>query len=184
MSKYVKQLVSDDISKRLINVNDAFLVSLVGMNMNTNNRLRTTLSEKNINLMVVKNSLAKRALKDTRLASIFDHVEGACAICWGATDAVGLAKEIVKLTKDKQYQEFKLLGGAMDGEALTAEQAVEVSKWPSREEQISLLVGQIVGVGAVLSGQLIGAGGAIASQIKQLAEKEGETVDAEPTTAA
>ena len=34
----------------------------------------------------------------------------------------------------------------------------EVSKWPSREEQISILVGQILGPGARLAAQLIGSG--------------------------
>jgi len=176
MSKYVKQLISDDIAKRLEGVNDAFLVSLVGMNTNINNQLRTALAEKQIHLMIVKNSLAQRALKNTRLAAMFDNITGSCAVCWGANDVVGLAKEIVRLSKERQFKEFKLCGGAMDGEALTAEQAVEVSKWPSREEQISLLVGQIVGVGAVLSGQLVGPGSMLASQVKQLAEKDGETV--------
>ena len=175
MSKYVKQLISDDIAKRLEGVNDAFLVSFVGMTTNINNQLRTALAEKQIQLMIVKNSLAQRALKDTPLAAMFDNVTGSCAVCWGASDVVGLAKEIVRLSKEKQFKEFKLCGGAMDGEALTAEQAAEVSKWPSREEQISLLVGQIVGVGATLSGQLIGPGAMLASQVKQLAEKNGET---------
>jgi large subunit ribosomal protein L10 len=157
----------------------AFLVSLTGINTNINNSLRAALAEKQINLMMVKNSMAQRALRDTPLATMFDGVIGSCAICWGARDVVGLAKEIVRLSKEKQYKEFKLVGGAMDGEALTAEQAAEVSKWPSREEQISLLVGQIVGVGATLSGQLIGPGAVLASQIKQLAEKDGETATEE-----
>lgn len=180
MSKYVKQLITEDIARRLESVNDAFVVSLVGMDMNTNNVLRSVLAEKQINLMVVKNSLAKRALKDTPLAAMFDSLEGSCAVCWGANDVVGLAKEIVRLTKDKQFAKtFQLCGGAMDGESLTAEQAAEVSKWPSREEQISLLVGQIVGVGATLSGQFVGPGAMLASQVKQIAEKDGETATEE-----
>ncbi len=36
----------------------------------------------------------------------------------------------------------------MDGEKLDAEGLKAVSKWPSREEQISLLVGQILGPGS------------------------------------
>ena len=177
MSKYVKQLIADDIAKRLEGVNDAFVVSFVGMDMNTNNVLRGMLADKQINLMVIKNSLAKRALRETPLAAMFDSVTGSCAVCWGASDVVGLAKELVRLSKEKQFAKtFQICGGAMDGEALTAAQAVEVSKWPSREEQISLLVGQIVGVGATLSGQLIGPGAMLASQVKQIAEKDGETV--------
>ena len=49
----------------------------------------------------------------------------------------------------------------------------EVSKWPTRLEQLSLLMGQILSPGATLSSQLISAGGALASQIKQHGEREG-----------
>ena len=58
----------------------------------------------------------------------------------------------------------------MDGEKLDAEGLKAVSKWPSREEQISLLVGQILGPGSELSGALLGPGKLLNSQIKQKGE--------------
>ena len=99
---------------------------------------------------------------------------GTAALCFGGEDIVSLAKEVVRLEEDGGYAPFAARGGAMDGEALTAAQVKQVSKWPNREEQLSLLVGQILGPGATLSAQLIGPGGALASQIKQKAEEEGE----------
>ncbi|MDH3717345.1 MAG: 50S ribosomal protein L10, partial [Planctomycetota bacterium] len=68
------------------------------------------------------------------------------------------------------YEGFVPRGGVMDGASLTSEEVVQVSKWPSREEQLSILVGQILSPGATLAAQLIGPGGALASQIKQKAE--------------
>ena len=67
-----------------------------------------------------------------------------------------------------------VLGGVMDGEAFTAAEAVDISKWPSREEQIAILLGQITGVGSKLSSQLIAGGANLASQIKQRWDKDGE----------
>ena len=61
MSKYVKNLVTDHVRERLDGVNDALLVNVIGMDANANNRLRGALEDKNINLLVVKNSLAARA---------------------------------------------------------------------------------------------------------------------------
>jgi ribosomal protein L10 len=58
----------------------------------------------------------------------------------------------------------------MSGAALTAAEVKQVSKWPSREEQLSLLVGQILSPGAKLASQLLSAGGALVSQIKQVGE--------------
>ena len=85
--------------------------------------------------------------------------------------------EVVKLTKEKQFQKFTLVGGVLDGEAFGAEQAVEISKWPSREEQIAILLGQITGVGSKLSSQLLAGGANLASQIKQKWDKDGEGDD-------
>jgi large subunit ribosomal protein L10 len=53
---------------------------------------------------------------------------------------------------------------------LTAEQVKKVSKWPSRQEQISMLVGQILSPGATLSGQLVGPARKIAGQVKKMIE--------------
>ncbi len=172
MSKFVKQLVADGVAKRLDGVQYLFLVGLTGIDANKNKNLRANLADKGIDLLVIKNSMAKRASQGTTLAPAFENLKGSYAICWGASDVVSLAKELVKISKDKTLEGFEIKGGVMDGEALTAAMAVDVSKWPTREEQISLLMGQIVGVGAKLSSQLIAAGGALASQISQIAEKE------------
>lgn len=65
----------------------------------------------------------------------------------------------------------------MDGEQLSAERIKEISKWPSRQEQLSLLVGQILSPGANLAGALLGPGGTLASQIKSKSE-EGDSAPA------
>jgi len=172
MSKFVKQLVTNDIAKRLDGVPYLILVGLTGIDANKTVSLRSTLDEKGIRLMVIKNSLAKRATEGTVLAPAFQDMKGAYAACWGASDVVTLAKELVKLAKDKNLQGFEIRGAVLDGEALGPEQATDVSKWPTREEQIAILLGQILGVGATLSRQFIAFGGKIASQIEKIAERE------------
>jgi large subunit ribosomal protein L10 len=174
MSKYVKQLITNNIKQRLDGVHYLMLVGLSGVDANANKNLRATLADKGIELMVIKNSLAKRATEGTDLAAAFGKMDGAYALCWGAADVVALAKELVKLTKDKAYKGFEIKGAVMDGEALSSVQAVDVSKWPTRQEQIALLLGQIVGVGSRLSGQLIAMGGAVVSQIAKIGEEKEE----------
>ena len=172
MSKYVKNLVSEHLRGRLGNVQDALLVNMVGLDANANSRLRAVLRGKNIHVMVVKNSLAARATEGTPLAPLFAGLENTAAICWGAEDIVSLAKEVAKLAKDKEYSPFQARGGMMDGECLDAARVEQISKWPNREEQLSILLGQILSPGATLAGQLDSVGGALASQIKQIGEEE------------
>ncbi len=173
MSKYVKELVTRDIKRRLEGVEDAVLVSCVGMDANTTNELRGELDKKDIHMLVVKNSLARRAAEGTRLAAAFEGASGQIGICWGSTDFVSLVKEIVKLDKDTtKFGKFVAGGGVMDGERLDAEGLKAVSKWPSRQEQISMLVGQILSPGAQLSAALLGPGRMLNSQIKKIGEEK------------
>ncbi len=173
MSKYVKKLITEDLRQRLAGVHDALLVSVVGLDANADNRLRAELSSKDIHLLVVKKSLAARAADGTPLAPMFDGVAGSAAVCWGGQDIVALAKEVVRLAKRDEYKAFEARGGVLDGERLTAAQVEQVSKWPTREEQLSILLGQVLAPGARLASQLVSAGGALASQIEQKGE-EGE----------
>ncbi len=173
MSKFVKDLLSRDLAGRLDGVTDCVLADVIGMDAITSTDLRKRLREKGIGMMVIKNSLARRATEGTSLAPAFEGIEGSHAVLWGSEDFVTLVKEVTELDKDSAaFEKFEARGGVMDGEQLTPERVKEISKWPSRAEQLSLLVGQILGPGANLAAQLAGPGGRLAGQIKQLGEKE------------
>jgi large subunit ribosomal protein L10 len=175
MSKYVKGLIADEFSRRLEGVNDLLTVNVIGMDALSTYNLRKKLREKKINLLVVRNSLARRATEGTKLAPAFEGSAGSMAVIWGGEDFVSLAKELVALKKDKALAKLEPRGGVMDGEALTAARVEEISKWPNRLEMLSILSGQLLGPGATLNAQLLGPGGELNSQIE---EKSKEKTDA------
>ncbi len=172
MSKYVKNLMTEELSRRLDGVNDLLLVNVIGIDANASVELRRRLREKNIELVVVRNSLARRATEGTALAPAFEGSDGNNAIVWGGEDFVSLAKEVVELHQDKQLEAFQARGGVMDGEKLTPEKVEAISKWPNRAEMLSIISGQILGPGATLNAQLVGPGAAINSQIEQKSKEE------------
>ena len=174
MSKRIKNLLADQFSQRLEGVNDALLVNVVGLDANKSVVLRRQLRDKNIELMVVKNGLAKRATEGTPLAPAMEGAAGSLAFVWGSEDFVSLVKEVNKLDEDADYEAFKTRGGVMDGEQLTPERVKEISKWPNRQEQLSILSGQILGPGSELAGAVAGPGSTVASQIKQKSEEGDE----------
>ncbi|MEX2168439.1 MAG: 50S ribosomal protein L10 [Pirellulales bacterium] len=173
MSKYVKDLMTRVLTERWSGVSDALVVDIVGMEMNMNVALRKRLRQKNIHLMVVKNSLARRASEGTTLAPAFEGAEGALAVVWGGEDIISLAKEVIAIADGKDFTHFAPKGGVMDGAKLSSEEVKAVSKWPSRGEQLSLLIGQILSPGMTLSAQLLGPGSKLASQIEKKGEGEG-----------
>ncbi|HMO86271.1 MAG TPA: 50S ribosomal protein L10 [Lacipirellulaceae bacterium] len=173
MSKYLKDLIAGDLRERLEGVSDLLVVDVMGMKSEKTVQLRKQLREQGIHLLVVKKSMARRATEGTVLAPAFEGVEGSAAVVWGSEDIVSLAKGVAKLLDDKQYEPIAPKGGVMGGSKLAAGDIKKVSKWPSRAEQLSLLVGQILSPGATLSAQLLGPGAKLASQVKKKADEEG-----------
>ena len=173
MSKYVKDLLTKDLAGRLDGVEECIVADVIGMNANSTSDLRKRLRTKGIRLMVVKNSLARRAFEGKALAPAFEGIDGTAAVMWGAEDFVTLVKEAVALDKDEEeFEKFTARGGVMDGEQMDAAAVARVSKWPSRSDQLSMLVGQLLGPGATLAAQLKGPGGTLAAQVKTIADKE------------
>ncbi len=177
MSKLVKKLISRDIATRLAGVDDAIIANIVGMSGNENYAIRKNMRDQGIGLMVVKQSLAARATEGTTLRPAFDNQIGSLAVIWGCEDFVSLVRAVTKLSKSPEFTKLEIKGGVMDGEALSAEEIAKVSKWPSRQEQISMLVGQILSPGSTLSGQLVGPARKIAGQVKKMIEDREEGSD-------
>jgi len=172
MSRYVKNLMTEELKNRLDGINDLLLVNVVGIDANKSVELRRRLREKDIQLTVVRNSLARRATEGTALAPAFEGADGNNAIMWGGEDFVSLAKEVIDLQEDKELEAFQARGGVMDGEKLTPEKVKEISKWPNRAEMLSILSGQILGPGATLNAQLLGPGATLNNQIEQKSKEE------------
>lgn len=175
MSKYVKELMTQDLRRRLQGVDSALLVNISRLNGVTNTKLRRELREKKISLMVVKNSLAKRAVAGTALAPMFEGLTGPAAICWGGEDIVSLAKEVLRLAGQKEYEQLEIRGGCMEGKRLDVEEVKALSTMPTRQELLSQLVGQILSPGANLAAQLLGTASRLAAQIRQKAESQEDT---------
>lgn len=174
MSKYVKNLLTSHLQERFQSVTEAVLVSVEGLDAKRNGALRSQLRSKNMELLVVKNSLARRATQGTELAAAFEGMNGPVAVVWGGEDIIDVAKEVARITASKEFEPLAVRGGVMEGTQLTAEDVQRVSKWPNRQEQLSLLAGQILSVGGMLASQLGSVGGGLVSQIKQRAESADE----------
>jgi len=170
MSKLVKRLISRDISGRLDGVNDAMVANIVGMTGNENYAVRKALREKGLNLLVVKRTLAAMATEGSSLRPAFDEQAGSLAVIWGGEDFVSLVKTVTKMADSGAFPKLEIKGGVMDGEAMNAEQVKKVAKWPNRQEQIAMLLGQILSPGSNLAGQLVGPARKIAGQVKKMVE--------------
>ncbi|MGL5095164.1 MAG: 50S ribosomal protein L10, partial [Planctomycetia bacterium] len=169
MSKYVKELEMKYLRKRFEGVHDLMVVDVIGLNSLETFNLRRDLRKKKIEISVVRNNIARIVFREMGLPEFDKILDGTSAVAWGSSDAVSLAKEM--LAQVKTNAKFKVKGGCVSGQVVDSKGVETVSKMPTREETLSLLVGLIMAPGASLAALLAGPGGAIVGQIKTLAEK-------------
>jgi large subunit ribosomal protein L10 len=169
MSKYVKGLVQSEFEKRLEGADSFLLINTTGLGGIENNRMRGELKKKGIKLMVVKNTLAKKALTKMGMAAGAALLSGPCTFAFGGDSVIDVAKEFAEITK--KYKMVAVKGAFLEGESLDAKGAVELAKMPNRVE----LQGQVVMLfrspGAKVAGAIISPAGKIAGCVKSIIEK-------------
>lgn len=177
MSKTVKSIIADDYKHRLGDHQDVAVISIRGVGAIDTTGIRRRLRGKNISVTVVRNSLAKRAFKDSALEALEPILVGPNALVYGGNSVVEVAREIMEIVK--QFPAIELKGAVLDGELFPGEEGIKrLSKFPTREEAIAQTVTLILSPGRNLMGQVKGPGARIAGVIKAIKDRleKGETI--------
>ncbi|MCU0913614.1 MAG: 50S ribosomal protein L10 [Planctomycetes bacterium] len=171
MSKYIKQLVQAQLAKKVGDetIDDFLVVSMKGVGGIDNNVMRGALKQKGIRVLVVKNSLFARALRDRKMEGAAALFSGPCAVVYGGDSIVDMAKEMIAWTKKVKAIEIK--GAFTDGTLFDSKGAEALSRMPSRAELLARDVACVLAPGARVGGALLGPGGRIAGCLKSIIEK-------------
>lgn len=169
MSKWLKKMEMDELSKTLGDTRDFILLSWSKVTSNDQINMRLALRKKNIFLHMVKNTLASLVLKDKGIQGLDDFLKGPTVLAWGANSVAELSKEID--TYVKKNPNIKPKTAVADGAPVPFADAKNL---PTREQALANLAAAILGPGAALAACLQGPAGELASQLKQLGEEKDE----------
>src|SRR5467141_2488869 len=89
-----KVLELQQLERAFKGADSAILVDYKGLNVPQVTELRRQLRGAKANYKVVKNTIAKRALKGTSLEVLTEYFKGTTAVAYTATDPVALAKTL------------------------------------------------------------------------------------------
>jgi large subunit ribosomal protein L10 len=116
----------------------AFLLGYQGITVPQVTELRNKVRASGGEYVVVKNTLALRAIDSKALGQLKEHFVGPTAVVFSQKDPVALAKALTDSVKDIPALQFK--AGLVEGRAIAAEQIRDIASLPSREELIAKLL--------------------------------------------
>jgi large subunit ribosomal protein L10 len=138
-TKARKQEDLNALSEQLSNSKSAMIVSFNKLTVNKDQEFRHQLREVGAKYQVVKNTIARLAVKGTPYEGASEHFKGVTAIAWTDTDAVILSKAVSKFVKENaDFYTFK--AGVVEGKVVDLKQVQAIASLPSKEELISQLL--------------------------------------------
>jgi len=137
----VKAQKIDEIKDEICNSSVAIVTDYRGLTVAEITALRRELIQKDAKYTVVKNTLAKRAIKETQHENLSDFLTGPTAIVLGGKDQVGPAKVLTQFMK--KAKKVTIRGGYLDGKLLTEGQVKQLADMPSIEELYAKMLGSI-----------------------------------------
>ncbi len=181
MDREKKAAVVDEVAAQIEESQAIIAVDYRGITVSQVAELRAQLREADATLRVVKNRLTKLSIDKAGAETLTQFLDGPTAFTFVRGDAAAAAKALAAFRKEHELLEFK--GGTMDGNPLSVDEIMAISKLPSRDTLNQQLVGVLafpIGGLARTLNQLIQG---LAVQLGQIAEQglvSGEAPAAEP----
>jgi|SRR5687767_1839042 len=116
----------------------AILIDYKGINVPQVTQLRNELRKAKAGYKVVKNSLAKRALKGTQFETLTTHFEGMTAVAYTKEDPVLLAKTLTTFMKNAPTLQIK--AAVVQGQTLKGAEVAALATLPGKPELYAKLL--------------------------------------------
>ena len=138
MNRAEKQQTVDSLTEQFRSIDSAFLINYRGLKVVDATELRRKIREIDGRYLVVKNSLATRAAKQTKMEQLEPFFQGPTAVAYHPKDVVGLAKLLTEISKGNPNFTFK--AALVEGKVVPATEIQAIASMPSREVMLSKLV--------------------------------------------
>jgi large subunit ribosomal protein L10 len=171
MNKAEKSTLVAQLAENFGRASIALLSEYKGMSAGESDDMRRRIRAARGEFRVAKNTLLRRAVKDTRFASLESQLGGSVGLILSYADPVELAKTVSSF-KDLG-DKFKLRGGVLDGRPLTPAEINDLANLPPREVILAQLLGLLQAPATHLVRLLNEPGSSLARLIDAIGRKRG-----------
>jgi len=138
VTKADKAVELADLEAAFKGSDSAVIVDYKGLNVPQVTDLRRQLRTAKASYKVVKNTLAKRALKGTSFAPLEKHFKGTTAVAYTKTDPVALAKTLTTFMKGAPALQIK--AAVVQGRAVQPAEVTDLATLPGKPELYAKLL--------------------------------------------
>jgi large subunit ribosomal protein L10 len=138
VTKAKKHEQVEKLTSELKNVENMVVATFGKLTVEKDFELRKAVRHAGGRYQVVKNTLAERAAKGTKVEQVLKGLEGVTSIAYTSGDPVALAKALQKYVKDNP--EFTFKAGVVEGRVISIKEIEALATMPSKEEIYSKLL--------------------------------------------
>jgi large subunit ribosomal protein L10 len=135
MKRTDKEQLVIELKEKIAGAQALYYTDFTGLNVKRMTELRKRLRKAKVEYVVIKNTLALRAVNESGLVG--ERLKGPTGLVM-ARDAVGAAKVLSDFAKEND-QRPSVKGGMLDGTAINAAQVKRLAAMPSREQMLAEL---------------------------------------------
>lgn len=134
-----KEQAVEGLSRRLSGARCLYVTDFTGLDVAAMTELRRRLAEAQVDFVVVKNTLARRALSGSAFEPLVEQLEGPSAFAVSRDDVVVAAKILTDFAREREKPRIK--AGVIEGQVVSIEEIRRIADLPSREVLLAQLVG-------------------------------------------
>lgn len=144
MSKAERQATVETLAQAVKGSPNIYVTDFAGLNVAKITDLRRRLRQAGARYVVVKNTLAQRALAANQVIGLDDHLAGPTGLVLAGSDPLPAAKVLGQFAKEHQKPSVK--AGLVDGRTVDAAFVKRLGELPSRDELLGQFLGCLNGV--------------------------------------
>lgn len=139
-----KQAIVAALVEKFQNSAAGVIVDYKGITVAEDTALRIEMRKNGVEYSVIKNTLARFAVKEANLEGLTPVLEGtsALAICEG--DPVAAAKVVAEFSKKMNGEKFFIKAGFVDGKVISPEEVKALAELPSKEVLVATVLGTLM----------------------------------------